>query len=47
MGFVKVPTPRLSSQLSLRKFFDPSTTSMRKEDDGENKEENNGVFSGH
>ena len=48
-----------SKQLSLNKFVDPSTPSMRKVDDGEKKEnkkrkekkekkkENNGVFSGH
>ena len=41
-----------SGQLSLNKFFDPSTPSMRKVDDGEEKrkekkKENNGVFSGH
>ena len=28
-----------SKQLSLNKFFDPSTPSMRKVDDGENKKE--------
>ena len=38
-----------SRQLSLNKFFDPSTPSMRKVDDGEKKrkKENNVVFSGH
>ena len=40
-----------SRQLSLNKFFDPSTPSMRKVDDGEEKkrkeEENNDVYSGH
>ena len=43
-----------SKQLSLNKFFDPSTPSMRKVDDGEKKEkkrkkgkENNDVYSGH
>ena len=41
-----------SDQLSLNKFFDPSTPSMRKVDDGgekrkKRKEENNDVFSGH
>ena len=40
-------------QLSLNKFFDPSTPSMRKVDDGEEKKrkkrkrENNDVYSGH
>ena len=41
-------------QLSLNKFFDPSTPSMRKGDDGEKKvkkkkkrKENKDVFSGH
>ena len=43
-----------SKQLSLNKFFDPSTPSMRKVDDGEEKKkrkkkkrENNVVYSGH
>ena len=43
-----------SRQLSLNKFLDPSTPSMRKVDDGEKKKEKkekkkekNGVFSGH
>ena len=42
-----------SKQLSLNKFFDPSTPSMRKVDDGEEKKkkrkkrENNDVYSGH
>ena len=40
-----------SKQLSLNKFFDPSTLSMRKVDDGEKKKEkkseNNDVYSGH
>ena len=40
-----------SKQLSLNKFFDPSTPSMRKVDNGEKKkkkkEENNDVDSGH
>ena len=38
-----------SDQLSLNKFFDPSTPSMRKGDDGEKKrgEKNNGGNSGH
>ena len=41
-----------SRQLSLNKFFDPSTPSMRKVDDGEEKKEkkkkeNNDVYSGH
>ena len=44
-----------SRQLSLNKFFDQSTPSMRKVDDGEEKKkkekekkkEKNGVFSGH
>ena len=38
-----------SRQLSLNKFFDRSTPSMRKVDDGEKKKrkEKNGVFSGH
>ena len=45
-----------SRQVSLNKFFDPSTPSMRKVDDGKkekkrkekkNKKEKNGVFSGH
>ena len=37
-----------SKQLLLNKFFDPSTPSMRKVDDGEKKEEeNNDVYSGH
>ena len=42
-------------QLSLNKFFDPGTPSMRKVDDGEEKKkkkeekkkENNDVYSGH
>ena len=40
-------------QLSLNKFFDSSTPSMRKVDDGEKKKEkekrkeNNDVYSGH
>ena len=44
---------RHSKQLSQNKFFDPSTLSMRKVDDGEEKkekkkrEENNDVYSGH
>ena len=44
-----------SKQLSLNKFFDQSTPSMRKVDDGEEKKkekkrkkrENNDVYSGH
>ena len=40
-----------SRQLSLNKFLDPSTPSMRKVDDEEKKrkkrKEKNGVFSGH
>ena len=40
-----------SKQLSLNKFFDPSTPFMRKVDDGEEKKrkkkENNEVYSGH
>ena len=39
-----------SRQLSLNKFFDPSTPSVRKEDDGEKrkeKRENNVVYCGH
>ena len=42
-----------SKQLSLNKFLDPSTPSMRKGRDGENrrrkkwKMENNDVYSGH
>ena len=40
-----------SKQLLLNKFFDPSTPSMRKLDDGEKKKkrkkENNDVYSGH
>ena len=43
-----------SRQLSLNKFLDPSTPSMRKVDDGEKKrkekrkeKEKNGVFSGY
>ena len=40
-----------SDQLLLNKFFDPSTPSMRKIDDGEErkrkKKENNGGNSGH
>ena len=41
-----------SKQLSLNKFFDQSTPSMRKVDDGEKKrkkkeKENNDVYSGH
>ena len=36
-----------SKQLLLNKFFDPSTPSMRKVDDGEEKKENNDVYSGH
>ena len=53
-GSEKVSTPRRrlvfghSKQLSLNKFFDPSTPSMRKVDDGEKKKkENNDVYSGH
>ena len=38
---------RRSCQLSLNKFFDRSTPSMRKVDDEEKEEEKNGVFSGH
>ena len=37
----------LTHQLSLNKFFDFSTPSMRKVDDGKKEEENNVVFSGH
>ena len=37
-----------SKQLLLNKFFDPSTPSMRKVDDGEkNRGKKNGVYSGH
>ena len=39
-----------SSQLSLKKFLDPSTPSMRKLDNGgkkRKKKENNDVYSGH
>ena len=43
-----------SKQLSLNKFIDPSTPSLRKVDDGEkkrrknrNKKEKNDVYSGH
>ena len=37
-----------SRQLSLNKFFDRSTPSMRKVDNGKRKKrENNAVFSGH
>ena len=41
-----------SKQLLLNKFFDPSTPSMRKVDDGEKRKkrkekENNDVYSGH
>ena len=36
-----------SPELLLNRFFDPSTTSMRKVDDGGKKrEENNNVYSG-
>ena len=35
-----------SKQLLLNKYFDPSTPSMRKVDDGEKKREKNVVFSG-
>ena len=36
-----------SKQLSLNKFFDPSTPSMRKGRNGEKKMEKNDVYSGH
>ena len=53
MGSGKVSTPKIfghSKQLLLKKFFDPSTPSMRKVDDREKrkeKKENYDVYSGH
>ena len=52
MGSGKVSTPGRSRQLSQNKFFDPITPSMRKLDNrekktGENKQENDIVYSGH
>ena len=42
-GVSKGVYPRfLGSQLSLNKFFDPSTPSMRKANSGGNKQEKNG-----
>ena len=48
MGSGKVSTPQVfgcSKQLLLNKFFDPSTPSMRKVDDGERKKKKKSVFS--
>ena len=46
-GSGKGSNPRLFEPLSLNKFLDPSTPSMRKINDGEKEKKNNGGNSGH
>ena len=46
-GVWKGDYPQVSKQLSLDKFFDPSTPPMRKGRDGEKWGEKNDVYSGH